>query len=256
MSSESTQRTLTVAVLLCLVCSIVVAGAAVGLKPLQTANKALDKKKNILLAAGIETAGQDIDALFERFDARVVKLDSGRYEPTIDATEYDQRAAAKDPARSRALSDEEDLAKINRLEEYATVYLLEEEGRLSRIIIPVRGYALWSTAYGFVALEGDANTVAGLGFYEHAETPGLGGEIDNPRWKAQWIGKKLRDENGKPAVELTKAAVNHSDPEMVHKVDALSGATLTSNGVENLLNFWVSDKGFGPYLANLEAGEL
>ena len=222
----------------------------------ETANKALDKKKNILVAAGIETAGEDINALFARFDARVVELDTGRYVPDMDAASYDQRKAAKDPNQSQALSKADDLAKINRRETYATVYLLEEEGQLTRVILPVRGYGLWSTLWGFVALEGDGNTVAGLGFYEHAETPGLGGEVDNPRWKAQWIGKKVLDDNGAPAVKLSKMAVDHSNPAMVHKVDALSGATLTGNGVENLVNFWMSDKGFGPYLANLQAGGL
>jgi len=254
-SNDTVQKTVKVALLLCLVCSIVVSGAAVILKPVQQANKALDRKTNILAAAGIETKGQDIDALFHQFTPKVVDLDAGVYTSAVDAETYDQRKAAKNPKLSDALSDDVDIASINRRERYATVYLLKKEGKLERIIIPVHGYGLWSTLYGFLALEGDGKTVAGLGFYSHAETPGLGGEVDNPRWKSQWVGKRIFDEQGQTQIELVKS-VDPSDPRAVYKVDALSGATLTSNGVENLIRFWVGEKGFGSYLANLRAGEV
>jgi len=253
-NKDSIKSTITVALLLCLVCSIIVAGSAVLLKPLQQANKALDKKTNILLAAGIETEGQDINVLFEQFSPQVVDLETGRYVTDIDAATYDQRKAAKDPKLSDELSGDDDIASIGRRAKYATVYLLEKEGQVDRIILPIKGYALWSTLYGFLALEADANTVAGLGFYEHAETPGLGGEIDNPRWKALWPGKKMFDANGTLAVDLVKGSVDVSKPKAIHQVDALSGATLTSNGVENLLLFWLGENGFGPYLTNLRAG--
>ncbi len=254
-SNDTVKKTFTVAFLLCLVCSIVVSGAAVILKPMQLANKALDRKTNILAAAGMETEGQDIDALFAQFDARVVDLDKGIYTTELDAESYDQRKAAKDPKLSDALPDDVDIASINRRERFATVYLLQKEGQLDKVIIPVHGYGLWSTLYGFLALEGDGNTVAGLGFYSHAETPGLGGEVDNPRWKSQWVGKQIFDDQGKPAIELVKS-VDPSDPKAHFKVDGLSGATLTSNGVENLLLFWLGEKGFGSYLAKLRAGEV
>jgi len=253
-NKDSIKSTITVALLLCLVCSIIVAGSAVLLKPLQQANKALDKKTNILLAAGIETEGQDVNVLFEQFTPKVIDLDTGRYVSDVDATTYDQRKASKDPKQSDVLSDEDDIASINRRAKYATVYLLEKDDQLDRIILPVKGYALWSTLYGFLALEADGNTVAGLGFYEHAETPGLGGEIDNPRWKALWPGKKMFDANGTLAVDLIKGAVDPSNPKAIHQVDGLSGATLTTNGVENLLVFWLGENGFGPYLNNLRAG--
>jgi len=253
-NKDSIKSTITVALLLCLVCSIIVSGAAVLLKPMQQANKALDKKTNILLAAGIETQGQDVDVLFEQFTPKVIDLDTGRYVSDVDATSYDQRKASKDPKQSDALSGEDDIASINRRAKYATVYLLEKDGQLDRIILPVKGYALWSTLYGFLALEADGNTVAGLGFYEHAETPGLGGEIDNPRWKSLWPGKKMFDANGTLAVDLIKGSVDPSNPKAIHQVDGLSGATLTTNGVENLLLFWLGENGFGPYLTNLRAG--
>ncbi len=253
-SKESTKKTITVALLLCLVCSVIVSGAAVLLRPDQIANKALDKKSNILLAAGIETEGQDVNELFSQFTVKIVDLDQGVYDTSLDPNSFDQRKSAKDPKLSEELSDDEDLANINRRERYATIYLLEKEGEIEKIILPVHGYGLWSTLYGFLALEGDANTVAGMGFYEHAETPGLGGEVDNPRWKSSWIGKQIYNEEGKSSIKLVKTPIVESDPMSVHKIDSLSGATLTAVGVENLFNFWLGEKGFGPFLANLREG--
>jgi Na+-transporting NADH:ubiquinone oxidoreductase subunit C len=108
--------------------------------------------------------------------------------------------------------------------------------------------------YGFVALESDANTIAGLGFYEHGETPGLGGEVDNPRWKALWEGKRAyRD--GQVAINVAKGAVNPQSSGANWQVDGLSGATLTSRGVSNLVQFWLGAEGFQPYLTNLRGGD-
>jgi Na+-transporting NADH:ubiquinone oxidoreductase subunit C len=134
------------------------------------------------------------------------------------------------------------------------VYLVNDEaGALDRIILPIRGYGLWSTLYGFVALESDANTIVGLGFYEHAETPGLGGEVDNPSWKAKWSGK-LAYKNGDVAISVLKGAVNPAAADAQWQVDGLSGATLTTKGVHNLVQYWLGDDGFAPLLGNLRGG--
>jgi len=148
----------------------------------------------------------------------------------------------------------DDIAKIKRRENYATVYLVESNGELDKIILPVRGAGLWSTLHGFLALENDLNTVAGLGFFEHGETPGLGGEVDNPNWKALWPGKKVYDE-GDAKIQLIKGSVDANTAEAEHKVDGLSGATLTSRGVTNLLQFWMGENGYKPFLSNLQSGE-
>jgi Na+-transporting NADH:ubiquinone oxidoreductase subunit C len=124
------------------------------------------------------------------------------------------------------------------------------------VVLPIHGYGLWGTLYGFLSLEGDGNTVIGLGFYEHKETPGLGAEVDNPKWKAIWPGKKVYDDQGEVAVQVVKGGVDKASDEAIHQVDGLSGATLTSRGVENLLRFWLGDEGFGPFLAKLRAGEV
>lgn len=248
--NETVARTVTVAFLVCLVCAVVVSSAAVLLRPVQDANKTLDRQINILSAAGMYEPGMSGDAVRETFDKierRFVDLDTGEY---VDMPEsYDMREASRDPELTENLSVDEDPASIKRRVKVAEVYLArDEQGSLTRIILPVHGYGLWSTLYGFLALEPDANTVAGLGFYEHAETPGLGGEVDNPSWKALWQGKQLYAEDGDVAIQVIKGQVDKGDPEKEHKVDGLSGATLTTNGVNNLIRYWVGEDGFGPYL--------
>lgn len=253
-SQDSIQKTLGVALLLCIVCSVIVSGAAVSLRPMQEANKDEDRKKNILLAAGLYQEALPVEEQFAVIETRLVDLSTGLFVDMEDAGSFDQRKAAKDPDLSRKLSGTEDLAKISRRENQALVYIVEAEGQFDKIILPIHGYGLWSTMYGFVALENDLNTVAGLGFYDHGETPGLGGEIDNPRWKATWPGKRIY-KDGDVALGLVKGAVNPSSPNVVHEVDGLSGATLTSRGVSNLLAFWLGENGFQIFLNNFKAGK-
>jgi Na+-transporting NADH:ubiquinone oxidoreductase subunit C len=256
---ESTARTLVVALLVCLVCSVFVAGAAVALRPTQLENRQLDKQRSILAIAGLGEAGMSgnqVKALYkERIVAKLVNLETGAYSDEFDANTFDPLVAAKDPALSKALSGDEDIASIKRRERYSVVYIVEENGELDKLIIPVRGYGLWSTLYGFMAVQDDLNTVAGLGFYQHGETPGLGGEVDNPKWRSQWQGKELFNDDGKLAIQVVKGGVDPQSPRADHQVDALAGATLTSNGVNNLLHFWLGENGFGPFIANLRAGE-
>ena len=255
-NNDSIKKTIIVTVLLCIVCSVIVSAAAVLLRPAQIANKSLDFKRNILSAAGLLEPGKNVDAIFnERVVTRVVDLKTGKFTDAVDPVSYDQRRASKDPSLSTNLSADEDIAKISRREDYSVVYLIQDENeQLQKIILPVKGYGLWSTLYGFLALEADANTVVGLVFYEHAETPGLGGEVDNPVWKAKWVGKEVYDE-GDVAISIIKGSVDPSSSNAVHQVDGLSGATLTSRGVHNLLHFWLGDNGYKPFLANLKNGE-
>lgn len=254
-SNDSIKKTLIVAFSLCIVCSIIVSTAAVVLKPAQEINKTLDRKRNILAAAGMLDDSKSVEEQFGQVTTRIVDLRNGRFTEEVDAGRYDQRKAAKDPAGSEALSAQQDQAKISRRENYAIVYLVEDsKGEIDKIILPVRGYGLWSTMYGFIALESDGNTVAGLGFYEQAETPGLGGEIDNPRWKAIWPGKEVyRD--GKVALGLIKGSVDPANANAKWQIDGLAGATLTSVGVTNLVHFWLGENGFEPFLNNLKTGE-
>ncbi len=256
-NNDSIGKTITVALLLCVVCSVVVSTAAVLLKPLQETNKSLDFKRNILSAAGLLREGVSIEEQFKQITPKLVDLNSGRFYSDSGAAalavdSYDQRKAAKDPELSEKLAPQDDIAKISRREKYAKVYLVEDGGVLQQVILPIKGYGLWSTLYGFLALKADTNTVVGLGFYEQGETPGLGGEVDNPLWKSLWKGKQVYADDGSVAIKVIKGTAAH---DAVHKVDGLSGATLTSRGVDNLMHFWLGENGYGPFLARLKRGE-
>jgi len=253
-SNDSIGKVLKVAFTLCIVCSVIVSAAAVMIKPAQEANKSLDRKRNILQAAGMLEEGRSVEEQFSAIEERFVDLDTGEFTDAVGPG-YDQRAASKDPALSRDIPGDEDIAKIGRQANVAQVYLVRDDsGGVDKIILPVHGYGLWSTLYGFLALEADGNTVAGLGFYDHAETPGLGGEVDNPRWKSQWPGKKVyRD--GEVELKLLKGSVDPASDQANWRVDGLSGATLTSRGVTNLISFWMGDEGYAPFLNNLRNGE-
>lgn len=246
---DSVLGTIGVALALCLVCSVIVSFSAVYLKPIQQQNKTQDRKKNILAVVGMYDPSETIDSQFEQFETRVINLDSGAFADDIDPAEFDSRKASQDPADSIALSGAEDIAGIKRRSNHKEVYLVRNDDDSIRfMVLPVHGYGLWSTLYGFLALEGDGKTIVGLSFYEHAETPGLGGEVDNPKWKAQWAGKLAYDDDWTPEAEVLKGPVNPSHPDAEHQVDGLAGATLTSVGVTQMLRYWLSDDGFKPFI--------
>lgn len=249
---ESPMKTIVVAVVLSLVCSIVVSFAAIKLKPLQELNKELDRKRNILISAQLleDQSSADVEELFKQIETKVVDLSTGEFvEPPKD---FNQRKFAKDPKTNKVLGDKQDIAGIGKRSQLANVYLVRDDNNnVETIILPVHGYGLWSTMYGFLALKPDTTTVVGFKYYEQGETAGLGGEVENPSWRAKWPGKEVLNKDGEPVIELVKG--NAQDK---NHVDGLSGATLTSNGVENTLHYWLGEDGFGPFLARVRAGEI
>ena len=249
--NDSITKTLIVAVGLSLVCSVVVSVAAVGLKPRQEANAEASRRAEILRAAGLMREGVNVDQVFgERVDARVLDLETGML-----AEGMDPDALSDGPGTGTPLPAAEDLAGIGRRPRYVPVYLIRDGDELQSLVLPVHGYGLWSTMYGFLALAADGNTVKGLSFYQHGETPGLGGEIENPRWLAGWHGKKVYGEQGQVQLAVKKGEVDPSGPKSQWQVDGLSGATLTANGVTNMIQYWLGDGAFGPFLARLRNGE-
>ncbi len=253
MAKDTVTKTFSVAAGMCIVCSLFVSFAAVSLRPLQEKNKFVAKKKNILLAGGLYSEGVDIEAVYsEKITEKIVDLSTGKSAEAVDPKTFDQRAAAKSSDMGIIINPADDRAKIKRRSKYATVYEVVDGGQLSQIVLPVHGKGLWSTMYGFLALKPDGNTVVGMGFYEHGETPGLGGEVDNPRWKAQWVGKEIYGSDKKVAFEVVKGTVDSSRPAAKYQVDGLSGATITSRGVQELIHYWLGDQGFGPYIASVK----
>ncbi len=235
----------------CGVCAIFVSGSAVSLKERQDANKLLDKKKNVLQAAGLlgakeRVSAEEVENRFSSFRTVVIDLATGEEAPEVDADTFDQQKAKRDLARSREAPANPSLVK--RFPNHVLVYeMTDAAGRLDGVVVPIEGYGLWSTLLGFLALDKDTRTVRGLAYYDHKETPGLGGEVDNPRWKALWPGRQAMDESFTPKIEVVKgpAGKPEDDP---YRVDGLSGATITSRGVTNMMNLWLGPDGFGPYL--------
>jgi len=241
----------------CVVCSVFVSGAAVSLKERQVTNKILDRQKNVLSVADTEKftpdtlktmTSDEVDQAFtDGIRARIVNLETGEYVDDVagmDSSTYDQQRALIDSNLSHEAPS--NAAKVLRMPNHALVYQVVESDEVTTLILPVEGKGLWSTLYGFIALDNDTTTIKGLTFYQHGETPGLGGEVDNPTWKAKWPGKKAFDDQWAPKVNVAKS----TSRDATYQVDGLSGATLTSRGVTHLVQFWLGDEAFGPYLKN------
>jgi len=260
MRRDSVAGTILVAAVLCVVCSVIVSGTAVGLKSLQQANAKLDKQRNVLAAAGLLKPGDtaaEVEKTFENnFEKQFINLETGEVVSPEELKEagvaepstYDPAEARDNPKLNRSV---EGLSGIQKTEKYTEVYLVKgSDGSLEGVVLPIYGKGLWSTMYGFLALQADLTTAKGITFYQHGETPGLGGEVDNPNWKAQWPGKEVRSEDGEVLIEVVKGQGSGES-----EVDGLSGATITTNGVNNFVRFWLGDEGFGPFLKNLESKE-
>ncbi len=263
LNPNSIKGTLLVSLVLCVVCSLLVSSAAVLLRPMQEANKKLDRQRNVLLAAGVDVDSMSSEAIVEMFNDEtkvkrvLIDLSTGEEVDTeatgIDLASYDSKKAAKNPELSQRLHAEGGPSHgISRREKFAYVYQImaegNNEGKIEQYVLPIYGKGLWSTLYGYLALQGDLRTVGGITFYEHKETPGLGGEVDNPSWKAKWADKQVFDDQGNVDFQVIKGAVDAKSAAAAHQVDGLSGATITSRGVSNMVQYWVGPDGFGKFL--------
>lgn len=243
------------AAIICIVCGILVSSAAVSLKDQQKFNAELDKKKNVLQAAGLLAAGESADAarvdeLFANVESVAVDMREKTEDPDFDLTGYDQFKATQDPERSYPAP--ENISAIKRVPNHTQIYKVRDDsGALEQIVVPIEGLGLWGTLYGFLSVDADLRTVRGITFYQHKETPGLGGEVDNPRWKAKWPGRKVYGQDLESVrLQVIKGEAPPAE-EAPYQVDGLSGATITARGVSNMIDFWLGDRGFGPYIQSL-----
>jgi len=242
------------AAVVCVVCALFVSGSAVSLRERQERNALLDKQTNVLRVAGLMDEGQqlslnEIERIFsESIRSKVIDLATGEENVSIDPDTFDQRKAAKDPERSETAPANP--SKVLRVPDQGLVYEVSKDGVLEAVIIPIEGMGLWSILYGYIALAPDATTIRGITYYEQAETAGLGGEVDNPRWKAKWVGRKAFDDRGRVKITVKKGIAGPPDKDP-YRVDGLAGATITSRGVTNMLHFWLGADGFGPYIARI-----
>ncbi|SUO94532.1 Na(+)-translocating NADH-quinone reductase subunit C [Suttonella ornithocola] len=253
---QSKLQVLKFATIVCLACSLVVSASAVALRGLQEKNALNEKRINILKAAGLvsgdeKLSNKEIAAKFKEIIPVVVNFETGKLDDSKNPQTYDMYAAAQVPNESRALKD--DPASIKRQAYDGTAYILVEGDKIKRIILPIQGYGLWSTLYGFTSLDlSKTPEIGGITFYQQSETPGLGAEITNPTWQAKWEGIKPYNAQGQPDIRVVKNAAAGSD----NQVDAISGATLTSRGVQNLMNYWLSNQGYRKFIENVENGKI
>jgi Na+-transporting NADH:ubiquinone oxidoreductase subunit C len=258
MPEATVRRTLVVALAVCIVCSLLVTTAEVSLREFRYKNKKLDRIGNILTAAGIPANRLSAGRMYaERVRPVLVDLLSGKPVPqsafndVLNIDGFDIKKLSRHPEYGMIIAPEADISGLRRVPAFMPVYFILEDGVVTSIVLPIYGHGIWSTIYGFIALDRDLTTVRGFTIYEHGETPGLGGEVDNPRWKSTWKGKQAFDAAGRLRIRVIKGAVDPSQPDAAHQIEGLSGATLTTHGVDKMVRFWLGENGYSALLNGL-----
>lgn len=233
MNKDSVPATLAIATLVALFCSAIVAGTVYVLRPIQQGYELIDRNARILEAAGQLPAGSVPDReIIERFrtlEAHVVDLASGEYLPRVDGHTYSHWNPSGEQTNAA----------------YAPVYLVRSNGVLERLVLPVHGPGMWNTIQGYIALAADLTTVEDLVFYRHGETPGIGDRIEDASWRAAWRGKRIYDDAGRVRIAVTK------QPDPAHGIDLISGASITSDAVGEMVAHWFGDEGYRPFIERL-----
>ena len=252
--NESISKTIGVAFCVCLICSLVVSFSAVSLRDLQNENKLNDKRIKILQAADIYNPDEDIKQQFLKLETKFVNFETGKLMDTymdFSLEEYDPILATRDSNLSTKVPTSEDIAVIKNRENIGKIFILRNDDySINKLILPIRGYGLWGTLYGYISIENDFNTIAGIEFYDHKETPGLGAEVDNPKWKNLWPGKEIY-QNGEVSLSVIKGKVDNNDKGAQYEIDGLSGATITSRGVTNMIAYWFGESGYSKLFKEL-----
>ena len=252
--NESITKTIGVAFCVCLICSLVVSFSAVSLRDLQNENKLNDKRIKILQAADIYNPDEEIKDQFLKLETKFVNFETGKLMDTymdFSLEEYDPILATRDSNLSSKVPTSEDIAVIKNRENIGKIFILRNDDySINKLILPIRGYGLWGTLYGYISIENDFNTIAGIEFYDHKETPGLGAEVDNPKWKNLWPGKEIY-QNGEVSLTVIKGKVDNNDKGAQYEIDGLSGATITSRGVTNMIAYWFGESGYSKLFKEL-----
>ena len=252
--NESITKTIGVAFCVCLICSLVVSFSAVSLRDLQNENKLNDKRIKILQAADIYNPDEEIKDQFLKLETKFVNFETGKLMDTymdFSLEEYDPILATRDSNLSSKVPTSEDIAVIKNRENIGKIFILRNDDySINKLILPIRGYGLWGTLYGYISIENDFNTIAGIEFYDHKETPGLGAEVDNPKWKNLWPGKEIY-QNGEVSLSVIKGKVDNNDKDAQYEIDGLSGATITSRGVTNIIAYWFGESGYSKLFKEL-----
>ena len=258
MNNDSPQKALLVATLVAFVCSVLVSVAAVALKPVQLRNQLIERSRNIVALTGLVEPGSNLSddeilEAVEQLDIRIVDIDTAAFDDSIDAAAFDERSAANNPDLSTEIPAGEDVSSLGRRSKYAIVYLVWGDDGLDRLIMPIHGQGMWSTLYGYIALEGDLNTIAAVTFYEQAETAGLGDQITRPAWQARWAGRQIFDSGGNLRFKISTGRVEDGSSAARHEVDGLTGASVTGDSVTRIIAYWFGPHGYQPFLDALDS---
>lgn len=220
---QSNLYTIVFIIITSLVAALILSVSSTMLKERQERNAELDVKKNILYAVNLLKKDSDPEKLYKDYIRSFVVNSEGK--------------VLEKSSPAEKINFERELEKQPGDREYPVfMSISDKDGKISAYCIPIVGKGLWSTLYGYLALETDLKTIKGISFYKHAETPGLGGEIENPEFQRNFYGKKILSESGElVSVTVLKGKTRPNSPTLIHEVDGISGATLTSNGVNKLL---------------------
>ncbi|MBT8059058.1 MAG: NADH:ubiquinone reductase (Na(+)-transporting) subunit C [Gammaproteobacteria bacterium] len=256
MTRETPRQALLAVLVTAIVCSSVVSAAVVMLRPIQLNHLLLDRSRDIMQLTGLLGPGQALEdeqmvRLYRSLDLRLVHIDTAEFDDGHDAVTFDPRRAAADPELGVEVPAEQDVASLGRRSRLAPVYLVWRDDELDRVILPVHGAGMWSVLRGFIALEGDLNTIAGMTFYEQNETPGLGDQVTHQHWLDQWAGRRIFDAEGGIGFRVSAGQVEEGSGAAIHQVDALTGATITGNAVTAMMQYWFGPHGYRDFLAAL-----
>ena len=256
MPKDNMKNTIIVALCVAVICSLFVCVTSVMLKSIQEKNKTKERIKNILIAGDIYYPDISIQKLYKKkVRPELINLQTGKpaskNDKLPDIKNFTIKKAINNLHMSTFIKPENDIAKISRKPKYVVIFKVIKNNKLDKVILPIVGKGLWSTMYGFIALDEDIKTVAGFTIYEHGETPGLGGEVDNPLWKNIWKGKIAYNSSEELQLKVIKGQVERDSLNSRYCIDGLSGATITTRGVDAMIQFWLSDKGYKKYLEQL-----
>lgn len=256
MNTDKPGTALLIVVLVALVCSVLVSASTVGLRPIQERNALIERSRNIVALSGLVEPGQSLSgeevlAALQQMDARVINIDTGEFDDAIDPDEFQPRAAVLDPELGTAIPADLDLAQLGRRSRFEIVYLAYDRGEIARVILPIVGQGMWSTLYGYIALESDLSTIAAATFYEQAETAGIGDRIADPDWLAGWEGRALYAADGSYRFRIAPGPVDPGSAAAAHEVDGISGASVTATAVSRLVRYWFGPHGYAPFLESL-----
>lgn len=226
MDVNSNKYTIGFSFVMVVIVALLLAFASEGLKPMQNQNIEREKMQNILKSVGVEVTRDEAKDAYDKYITEAIVLNE------------------------KGEKIEGDAFKVDVLKEYKSggqknfpIFIYENEGN-KKYIIPLVGKGLWGPIWGYIALESDKNTVAGASFDHKGETPGLGAEINQGWFQEPFVGKKVFDESGNyQSIKVKKGGAPEGDK---HGVDAISGGTITGNGVTEMLVRTL--KTYEPYL--------